>query len=1066
MAVEPEAEPAGLGAPGAAVHEKTTDDASISLGKAPPPGKALPPGNGPPPGRAPPPGKAPPPRKAPPGKAPPGKAPPGKAPGGPPSSGSSLASDLPSWQGPRPAEDLKAVHMVNWQPIRNASRFTGSVWERVNESVADGSALIPDSVLNDAFMCNAQETPKAAKVESKRVSVIRRFPRDRALTVDLNHAILVRNKIRSPGQLRWISGPRSREGEPSDDLPEKALEALRCLLEASVGQEAQLGETASAGCSSEWVPAEAFVRDLLVLYALGTLRLHVDMALLMARFAEKAAVIRTEIDTALCAVSAVLDSSTIPVLLEGVLLLGNYVNASSRSLGGAVGVTLESLAKLAHTRCRVAAKVKGGREQQGNALCVLVMHLQQTRPSFIETLAGDLDTCRTSKDFDPKAAAAEVRALAAQVDAIEKYREKVTPDDSSSGGEAESCPDALAPELLREFLTRATPEMTGLQALLEELTEATAALRRWLAEPSQSELGNMLGALGALRDALPKTANTTLAAKRRSRRPTRSASSISVDTSKSEAGDKDAEESVKVSELSVESSEEAPYGVVAQILSVSKGKLWLSWCFDWGSVPEAACRGARLARGFEVLQLDDAIDVASAAHAIRRPCGRPPLELDVPVGVCYSFRVRAVLSDAGVEDGGDRCLEPEWSSKLSLPVSADLRGVAGSAAQPPATGSVGSSASGSGPPPVARRSGGVASSLEAYLQGRKLSDAGAAPPPPPPAAAQSASSGSAVKMAPPAVRASPLAMENPRVSVAGPLDPVQEKREVAERLRTRSGVPLVAVSEEPCLEPVPDDPSTTPWPQEFDLDDDFMLHLSRALTNFEKSRVTPADVEIEDEGSVPMLSTSSRERRSSRGGRLAMPTGEVLEDDTDSGPIRPRAPPEPTDCDGDDGALGRLAKALGNSTPEAASPDQSRGLSRPEPTPEPTPEANRIEPPGTDFDLGRLSKCFSNLERMQSKHASSPLPFLASPAWASPSPVWKSPAAQRAEQAFRLAVVLQEEGVGTLEFHADSDIPELVQQFVERSRLRPIFADPLVEHATQLLREGRQEESVDLMDLL
>ena len=58
--------------------------------------------------------------------------------------------------------------------------------------------------------------------------------------------------------------------------------------------------------------------------------------------------------------------------VEGVLLLGNYVNAASRSLGGAVGVALDSLAKLAHTQCLPGRQPLGLGEEPRNALHLLV----------------------------------------------------------------------------------------------------------------------------------------------------------------------------------------------------------------------------------------------------------------------------------------------------------------------------------------------------------------------------------------------------------------------------------------------------------------------------------------------------------------------------------------------------------------------------------------------------------------------------------------------------------------------------------------------------------------------
>ena len=85
------------------------------------------------------------------------------------------------------------------------------------------------------------------------------------------------------------------------------------------------------------------------------------------------------LDLALTAAWSIIDSRAVPILLEGILLLGppvscakddwiktfgealcrgNSVNASSKNLGGAVGVTLDSLTKLAHTRCLPAKQAR------------------------------------------------------------------------------------------------------------------------------------------------------------------------------------------------------------------------------------------------------------------------------------------------------------------------------------------------------------------------------------------------------------------------------------------------------------------------------------------------------------------------------------------------------------------------------------------------------------------------------------------------------------------------------------------------------------------------------------
>merc|ERR1712151_955527 len=130
----------------------------------------------------------------------------------------------------------------------------------------------------------------------------------------------------------------------------------------------------------------------------------------MVHFPAKADTLQKELQLVLKAVRSVLDSTTIPVLLQGVLTLGNYVNSSSKSLGGAVGVTLESLAKLAHTRYRLK-NASGKQQKDSNALAMIVQHLEKTRPNFAQTLAIDLDGCHAAQHFDQASTAAAVQEL-------------------------------------------------------------------------------------------------------------------------------------------------------------------------------------------------------------------------------------------------------------------------------------------------------------------------------------------------------------------------------------------------------------------------------------------------------------------------------------------------------------------------------------------------------------------------------------------------------------------------------------------------------------------------------
>merc|ERR1712226_916530 len=118
---------------------------------------------------------------------------------------------------------------------------------------------------------------------------------------------------------------------------------------------------------------------------------------------QESASIDAKLQKAVHAARTAMDSTTMPVLLEGVLLVGNYVNSSSRSLGRAVGVSLESLAKLAHTRGKGCAS--------RNAFTIIIDHLQQTHPSLVEMLLADLDCFADVQDIDPSELACTVQRL-------------------------------------------------------------------------------------------------------------------------------------------------------------------------------------------------------------------------------------------------------------------------------------------------------------------------------------------------------------------------------------------------------------------------------------------------------------------------------------------------------------------------------------------------------------------------------------------------------------------------------------------------------------------------------
>lgn len=220
-----------------------------------------------------------------------------------------------------------------------------------------------------------------------------------------------------------------------------------------------------------------------------------SLALEMAKFRDEAALVKQRLQLSLCAIDAILNSTAMPQLLRGVLVLGNFVNSSSTSLGGAVGVSLESLAKLAHTRCidqpRSRPNCQGIR--QDNALHFLLRQLQQGSPGLVDALAKDLDCCLKVEDI-------EVDVLAVNVQSLQSLVVKV--QDSETVKEAVP---AFSPARLNLFCEMAEPETAYLSKSLAELRSATAALQHYFAEPENTRLQEMFRNLAELRRAMPNS---------------------------------------------------------------------------------------------------------------------------------------------------------------------------------------------------------------------------------------------------------------------------------------------------------------------------------------------------------------------------------------------------------------------------------------------------------------------------------------------------------------------------------------------------------------------------------
>jgi len=451
------------------------------------------------------------------------------------------AAPLPVWPGPLPSDDWKAERIINWQPIRQVSRWEGSVWQLVNERMReDGFEQLPDQLLQGAFM--KKLTDPVGKLDQQRSMVTsvshslarkrkRRLSHQTALAADLLHAQLLRRGIRSPNQLQWVTGSRSQAGSEQvrcdvQELPVDILETLLGLLRAPChGEEGQL-HLQSSDDAMQLVPAEAFLQGLIAQAGpLHVLLTRTELALSIERFPSDAAAIEHELRIGLSATQAIIDSKALPMLLEGVLLLGNYVNSRSKALGGAVGVTLASLSRLAHTRCLPAlAQQKQRRDglaaKHDNALHLLLKHLHATRPSMVEALTSDLEGCLLARDLDPEATATALRDLVARVTAVEeRCRSGCAVHEETIEDHEVPCPQALRPERLRKFLHSATPRIVALQQLSEELESGIAGLRRWLAEPSGTSFAEMMRSLLPLREALLSV--TSLAALSQHPRPCR-----------------------------------------------------------------------------------------------------------------------------------------------------------------------------------------------------------------------------------------------------------------------------------------------------------------------------------------------------------------------------------------------------------------------------------------------------------------------------------------------------------------------------------------------------------------
>eukprot|EP00930_Biecheleria_cincta_P099425 TRINITY_DN9104_c0_g1_i1.p1 TRINITY_DN9104_c0_g1~~TRINITY_DN9104_c0_g1_i1.p1 ORF type:complete len:1072 (+),score=246.31 TRINITY_DN9104_c0_g1_i1:149-3364(+) len=660
-------------------------------------------------------------------------APPPKAKG----PGKGHAEPLPQWQKPEISKDWQPDRVVNWKPI-NKTQLQGSVWEQVHDALGDKStpAQLSEALLS-RFMRKASEAAENQQSKKPGVRDVGQWKPERtrllsskhALVADIHHALLLRKGVQTSKDLAWILGPGGVDASVDEEhlacakpISEDNLEALLGLLGAASTEEKKLRDAGSA--VEDCAKSEAFLLKLLEIGRLDELQMKVQMGLDMARFSGRAEELKRTLELALSAVWAVIDSKALPLLLEGILLLGNAVNAASKHLGGAVGVTLESLTKLSQTKC-IPAKPERGKTKKASstshvetALEVLVQHVEQAHPGFINDLADDLNACHEARDCDQSAVSTSVQELTAHVVRVQRF----------AGSNATDAPDAFSPVRLRHHLEEADHNIEHLKMLLIELDDAAAGMRQWFAEPPSSSLQYMLKALAALRESLPvqkpdasgrvprpyhqssmrasgrfarpaepaspdrtekvaekttaetseATECTVLAKAAEPEVPAESAPEASADSDETTSEPEQLEELPRHLQMGAPCQVSPPTSVVAQILSFCNGTLWMSWLFDWGDVLRAFSQEQMPAMVFEILQFSDSeggSDVVqkelNADQAVSNwQCDSAPFKFDVATGRHYVFGVRALLMR---HDGQKRSSPLLWASPVSQSVTVDLR---------------------------------------------------------------------------------------------------------------------------------------------------------------------------------------------------------------------------------------------------------------------------------------------------------------------------------------------------------------------------------------------------------
>jgi len=447
--------------------------------------------------------------------------------------------DVPTWEGPRPDEGLKAERIVQWQPIRQAGLLSGSVWEDVHRQLLHEDVVKVDTPrLKSAFMKTINETePVEASEESKRIGAVRCTLLSKPLSAEILHANLVRQGFCSTNKLDWVMGKQpptssqssqtswsakltrmknssaedsannpsaNAEIDADDDsedvyetagvaLHQNALETLLNLYILAVGCEPELLNRDTI--AQPLAPVEDLLRQLMMEGGpLPVLQGRAEALLYMSRFASEAQELQKQFRAGIAAADSVVQSSTMPKFLGCVLLIGNYVNSASNALGGALGVTLESLAKLGNTRCLQSGD-KSARSE--TALTQVIRKLDEAQgPFFLSVLVSELEPVRSANSLDVVAMQGHVVKLASQIAML----------DERAGRSGDCEPRHLQPNRLGKFLEKAKPQMEALQDLSKKLDVSIESLRQYFAEPHNQSFKNMIGNLTMFLERLPSQA--------------------------------------------------------------------------------------------------------------------------------------------------------------------------------------------------------------------------------------------------------------------------------------------------------------------------------------------------------------------------------------------------------------------------------------------------------------------------------------------------------------------------------------------------------------------------------